>query len=168
MSEVRKYVWVTKMAKPKVNTTPALKVLPPTTEAFEQNVRRAHIQTAIWKSAARSSPPAMDATKFGWERDELSRTLVPRMMPPNTAIAPPEVLQMIRCGCSSETPCYTSHCRCTAAKLPCTVFCACAARMNEHCQLQQWPVTTVQMSNNGSSVTTKFDFNVLNCVHTRV
>ena len=44
MSEVRKDVWVTKMAKPKVSTTPALKVLPPTTEAFEQNVRRAHIQ----------------------------------------------------------------------------------------------------------------------------
>ena len=117
------------MAKPKVSTTPAVKVLPPTTEAFDQNVRRAHIQTAIWKSAALSNPPAMDPTKFGWERDELSRTLVPRMMPPNTGIAPPEVLQMIRCGCSSETPCYTSHCRCTAAKLPCTVSCACRGEM---------------------------------------
>ena len=49
MFDVHKDVWPTKMGKPKITTTPDLKVLPPTTEAFEQNVRHAHIQMAIWK-----------------------------------------------------------------------------------------------------------------------
>ena len=51
MSLARIDVWLRKMAKPKLSKTPELKSLPPTTEAFEQNVRRAHILTAIWKSA---------------------------------------------------------------------------------------------------------------------
>ena len=41
MYNIRKDVWATKMVKPKVTTTPDLKFQPPTTEAFEQNVRRA-------------------------------------------------------------------------------------------------------------------------------
>ena len=40
-------------------------------EAFEQNVQPTHIQTVIWKSVARSNPPAMDPTKFGREGDKL-------------------------------------------------------------------------------------------------
>ena len=79
--DVRKDVCATKMGKPKVTTTPNLKVLPPATEAFEQNVRRAHIQTAIWKSAVKSEPPTLDPTKYGWARDEASRSLIPIVSP---------------------------------------------------------------------------------------
>ena len=46
-SDVRVDVWSTKMARQKVTAAPELKNLPPTAEAFEMNVRRAHIQTAI-------------------------------------------------------------------------------------------------------------------------
>ena len=111
MSDVRKDVWATKMGKPKVTTTPDLKVLPPTTETFEQNVRRAHIQTAIWKSAVESEPPTLNLTKYVWPRDEASRSLIPIMLPPNVAFALSEVLEMIRCGCLSDKPCYTAQCR---------------------------------------------------------
>ena len=125
MSDVRIDVWSTKMGRKNVTTAPQLKNLPPTTEAFQMNVRRAHIQTAIWKAAAEADPPAMDPTLYGWKREEASRSLVPVLLPPNVALAPSYILEIIRCGCSSERPCFTAQCRCTAAKLPCTIFCTC-------------------------------------------
>ena len=48
MSDIRVDVWSAKMARRKVTAAPELKTLPPTSEAFELNVQRAHIQTAIW------------------------------------------------------------------------------------------------------------------------
>ena len=125
MSDVRIDVWSTKIGRKSLTTAPELKSLPPTTEAFEMNVRRAHIQTAIWKSAGEADPPALDPTLFGWKREEVSRSLVPILLPPNVALAPSYILEIIRCGCSSERPCFTTQCRCTAAKLPCTMFCTC-------------------------------------------
>ena len=57
---------VQKMAKPKLTKAPELKSLPPTKEAFELHVLKAHIQTAIWKSANDSRPPELEPTKYGW------------------------------------------------------------------------------------------------------
>ena len=116
---------VLKMAKPKLLKALELKFLPPTREAFELHVLRAHIQPAIWKSANDSRPPELEPTKYGWERDVVSKSLVPITLPPDIALAPPEVLELIRCGCSFQTPCSTAQCRCSAAKLSCTVFCTC-------------------------------------------
>ena len=118
MSLVRADDW----AKPKLTKAPKLKSLPPTKEAFELHVLRAHIQTAIWKSANDSRPPELEPTKYGCERDVVSKSLVPITLPPDVTLAPPEVLELIRCGCSSQTPC---SCRCSVAKLSCTVLCAC-------------------------------------------
>ena len=40
---------------------------------------------------------------------------------------PDTILKMIRCTCSSETPCKSSRCGCNRAKLACTMFCSCQA-----------------------------------------
>jgi hypothetical protein len=69
ISDVRVEVWSRKMGKAKLKSAPEFKILPPTTEAFQENVLRAHFQTAIWKSALDSSAPLLDATQFGWMRD---------------------------------------------------------------------------------------------------
>ena len=74
---VRVDVWSTKMARRKVTAAPELKNLPSTTQAFEMNVRRAHIQTAIWKSACEAEPPKLDPTVYGWKRDDVSKSLEP-------------------------------------------------------------------------------------------
>ena len=110
------------MAEPKLTKARELKSLPPTKKAFELHVLKAHIQTAIWKSANESRPPELEPTKYGWRRDIVSKSLVPITLPPDVALAPPEVLELIRCGCCSQTPC---SCRCSVAKLSCTVFCTC-------------------------------------------
>ncbi len=47
------------------------------------------------------------------------------MVPSEVKMAPPEVLELIRCGCSSSNPCSTARCSCSASKLPCTLFCTC-------------------------------------------
>ena len=114
-------MWSRKMAKPKLLKTPELKSLPPTTEAFEQNLRRVHFQTAIWKSANEPDPPQLDPTEYSWTRDEASK-LIPIMVPSVVKMAPPEVLELIRCGCSSSNPCSTARCSC---QLPnCPAYCS--------------------------------------------
>lgn len=88
-------------------------------------MKRAHIQAAIWKSALTASPPPVDVTEYGWSRDEASSTLKPVSLPPGVAVAPPSVLELIRCGCASKEPCKSAKCGCEAAHLPCTFFCSC-------------------------------------------
>ncbi len=100
------------MDKPRLSKAPELKTLPPTTEAFEQNVLRAHIQTAIWKSTNEPDPPQLNPTEYGWTRDEAKKSLNPVMVPSEVKMAPPEVLELVRCGCSSSNSCSTARCSC--------------------------------------------------------
>jgi hypothetical protein len=74
---------------------PELRSLQPSREAFKVNIQRAHIQTAIWKSALDSEPAALDPAEYGWERNERTRFMIPVTLPPNVIVAPPEVLDMI-------------------------------------------------------------------------
>ena len=77
MSDIRDEVCSRKMGNAKVTTEPELKTIPLTIKAFEENVRRADIQTAIRKLALDSSPPSLDATKFGRTLDEAIKSLTP-------------------------------------------------------------------------------------------
>ena len=61
------------------------------------------------------------------------------MFPPNITAAPPEVLKMISCKCSSEKPCSRRNCTCSGAQLSCTEFCACHAFQCEN----QWTVREI-------------------------
>lgn len=127
MSELRYVVWAKKMANARVTSAPKLKNLPPTQEAFAQHVYRAHLQTMIWKSALCSAPPpAADPTIYGWTKKEDGQ-LTPVTLPNHVCPAPANVLQMIKCGCSSSTPCSTARCSCMAAQISCTMFCSCHA-----------------------------------------
>ena len=118
-----------------------------TTEAFDMNVRRAHIQTAIWKSACEAEPPKLDPTVYGWKRDDISKSLELVHLPTNVALAPQDVLEIIHCGCLSEKPCLTAQCRCNSARLPCTMFCRPqAARMKRRWLVLERKMTKLMMS----------------------
>jgi len=65
MSEGRGEVWSRRMDRKKVTKTPEFKSLSPSKEAFENNTKQAHIQTAIWKSTLNTEPPALDPVEFG-------------------------------------------------------------------------------------------------------
>ena len=89
---------VQKRSQKKVTTGPDLKILPPSTQAFKENVNRAHFQATIWKSALSTNPSKVDITKYGWSRDDASKTLKPVTSPSDIHLAPLSVLILIKCG----------------------------------------------------------------------
>ena len=104
---------------------PKLASVPPTNEAFNENVTRAHLQVAVWRNALQPDPPAIDPTAFGWSLEEASKTLIPTTLPSDTPLAPDDLLKPVRCSCSSETPWKTHRYGCSSASLACSVLCAC-------------------------------------------
>ena len=115
MSSVRYKVWATKMSNPGRCAAPKLKTLPPTTQAFQEHVYRAHFQTALWRAALHTHPPPLEAVHYGWKRDEASRTLLPIPVSPDESPAPLYILELIMCSCSSDRPCATARCGCASA-----------------------------------------------------
>ena len=125
MSDVRFASWLKKNAKRGISSAPPLKSLPPTTEAFCEHVKRCHFQTSIWKSADQPNPPHLIATHYGWEKEVVTKSLLPVALPAMTLCAPNEILMMIKCNCAAENRCKTGHCGCKSAGIACTLFCSC-------------------------------------------
>ena len=123
MTECRVLMWKQKTGKSGASS-PKLCSLPPTSEAFLENVRRCHLQVAIWRSALEVSPPQMDPCKFGWELDQQG-VLIPCTVSAGTNLAPPFVLKLIRCNCKTSS-CQTANCSCS--RIGCTIFCLCGGR----------------------------------------
>ena len=123
LSSARYEVWLSKTSKWKTTGAPKLKFLPSTSEAFEQNVRRAHYQVCIWNAALEKDPPDLPQTDFGWEKDEATKSLLLVTVVEGVALAPPDVLKLTRCGCATDQPCANARCTCATAQLSCTIFC---------------------------------------------
>ena len=126
MSEKRYHAWLRKTSSGKLSSAPKLSSLPPTTEAFTQNVLRAHCQCAIWLSTLSPDPPNIDPANFGWKRDEDNECLVPVMLPPGIDALPKEVQKLMACGCQATEPCGKGNCSCRTLRLTCTIFCKCS------------------------------------------
>jgi len=86
----------------KVNSSTKLCGLPPTTEAFEQNVYRAHFQVAQWHSALSGNPPPLNAVDCRWEAVETNKCRIPRNMAEGVPYAPEQILKLVKCSCASE------------------------------------------------------------------
>ncbi|KAG0693693.1 hypothetical protein GWK47_027412 [Chionoecetes opilio] len=123
MTKIHQKLWAQKTGKS--TAAPKLCSLLPTTEAFEQNVRRAHHQVAHWYSALSGDPPTLAAVEHGWEADDTNNCLSPRNMEDGVSYAPEHILKLVRCGCTSERACRGEKCGCMGRQLPCTMFCTC-------------------------------------------
>ncbi len=42
---------------------------------IKENTKRAHFQACIWKAALDEEPPKLDPLKFGWVKDDSSKSL---------------------------------------------------------------------------------------------
>ena len=124
MTEARITAWLTKTGRKSALRIPKLCSLPPTTEAFEENVKRAHFQCVIWRNALQE-PPDLDPTKYGWSKDDNTNSFKPIMLPSYKSPVPDHILKLDCRSCTSETPCSSSKCGCVAAYLACMVFCPC-------------------------------------------
>lgn len=122
-SRNRRIIWMSKTDGAKKSAKPpALRSLPPTDEALEMNIKRAHYVAIMWKNCITGTPPELDPCNYGWERD--GESLRPIMLPDGTDIAPERVLQMTRCKCSTSK-CKTQRCSCVKAGTTCSDYCGC-------------------------------------------
>jgi hypothetical protein len=122
MTEYRVKSWRMRTARAGTSSM-KLCTMPPTNEAFYENLLRCHFQVAIWKSALDEVPPNLDPLEYGWEQDH-EDMLIPRTVAAGTLSAPNAILQLIHCKCKSSGPgCRTATCSCS--KLGCTMFCHC-------------------------------------------
>ena len=58
-------------------TTPPLNPQQPTSETFAENVKRAHVQAAIWHASTDQYPPNIDPTLYRWKQDEINKVPTP-------------------------------------------------------------------------------------------
>lgn len=96
-----------------------LEHLPPTSNAFEQHVKRTVFQsTHCWSYCLKQHMPVIDPGLWGWNRQD------DRWMPVWMTI--PEVSEMCRelIHCCCKKACAT-RCKCVKANLPCTGLCQC-------------------------------------------
>ena len=126
MSDIRYKIWTTKFGNT-ATSAPKIQALPPTTEAFVENVKRSHLQTGTWKAALSLDPPALDPVEYGYVRHEPSKTLLPTTVPDGVTLAPDEIMTLIECNCEGASACRNMRCSCSRSKLPCTLFCKCKA-----------------------------------------
>ena len=98
MSDIRYKIWTTKFGNTATSTT-KIQSVPPTTEAFIENVKRSHLQMGTWKAALSLDPPALDPVEYGYVKHEPSKTLLPTTVPDGVTLATDEIMTLIKCNC---------------------------------------------------------------------
>ena len=107
-------------------------ILTADTRSIRAKCEAGTFQVSVWKAALEKGPPELAPTHFGWEKDEASSSLLPVTISEGVALAPMDVLKVIRCGCATDQPCATARCMCATAQMSCTIFCGCHG-MEECC-----------------------------------
>ena len=94
-------LWFKEMSNQKLNSAPDLKVLPPTSEAFEQHILRAHFQAATVSGEVRSIQIHLLSVprSVGGRSLKATNILEPIALPPDVTPTPEDVLQMVKCSC---------------------------------------------------------------------
>ena len=99
MSDIRKYLCEKKTNVAKLSSKPRLCTLPPTDEALELNIKRAHYQTMVWYACLQHDPPCADPCHYGWLWLG-KRCRNKDMVPSGVNTAPEQVLRNTRCNCT--------------------------------------------------------------------
>lgn len=118
MNQLRHTIFTTK------KDTPKIKSLPPTDLALNEHIKRAHLQTMLWKAADQKNPPEVDISDFGWN----ITAGVPIPHTGVSVVAPVELMKVVACGCTALNTCSRNNCSCKTAGVSCTAFCKCTAQ----------------------------------------
>ena len=132
-------MWMRKTEGAKLSAKPPLlKTLPPTDEALELNIKRAHFAASMMKCCVTGKLPNMNPCEYGWELDTDEVSLKPTMLPDGVEITPKAVLQTTRCNCNTSK-CRTNKCSCAKARIPCSDFCGCSKSDTDDCE-NRWGI----------------------------
>ena len=77
----------------------------------------------LWKAAYRNQPPKVCLCDYGW----VMSAGTPSPVRASKYVGPPELMKVIECSCSCDTPCRRKNCSCTLAGLSCRTSCKCEA-----------------------------------------
>ena len=89
--------------------------LPPSERAAVFHAKRVHLQAVLWRSLGATH---LDPIQWGWRRD--GNVLAP--ITTDQAVAPDEILNVVRCKC--KTGCSSSLCSCRKHNLKCVAACS--------------------------------------------
>ena len=103
---------------------PSPKSILSTDEALYLNILRARYQSIQWHNSLHQDFVPPDACQYGWSKDFATKSLHPIMLPPETMIAPEEVMISIKGACKSSN-CNTNMCGCKKIGVKCSEFCLC-------------------------------------------
>ena len=77
-----------------MNAVKDLKFLPPTENALELNLKRAHYQRSIWKNVKSINPTNLSPEEYGWMKDTANKCLEAIPFEAETSIAPDFFINM--------------------------------------------------------------------------
>ncbi|KAI0223763.1 hypothetical protein LSAT2_025126 [Lamellibrachia satsuma] len=93
MSNARLNGWAAQTSEG-FTSTPKLCSLPLTTEAFEENVKRAHHQVCVRRSLKDTDPPELDPERYGWKKGVHNKSLSLTTVPKEVSLAPAAILRL--------------------------------------------------------------------------
>ena len=104
MTETRQKLWTSKVGR-SLASAPKLATLPPTNEAFGENVASPSVSSYL--EACYGARPTITRVNFLWLVTRLfnSNSLMSTTVPEGTLLAPVQLLKLIRCSCESDMPC---------------------------------------------------------------
>ena len=95
--------------------------LPPTQDALNQAILRAHYQATVWNNDTTVNPLIPSPQTYGWKSEGGEWIPVTTTQLP----APNSVLHLVKCGCT-KTKCQRASCTCRKAGFRCTDMCGCS------------------------------------------
>ena len=82
--------------------------------AFEENVKRAHLQATIWQTALNTGPPDIGSYDYVWLKYDHFKSLQPKTIPHDQQFAPSVILKITQCLCATNQPYSLMRCSCTS------------------------------------------------------
>lgn len=98
-------------------------LFPPTDDAFQQHLKRANYQVAIWTNSHVAKPELWNPNGNGWQLKD--NKLEPVLFQQDAA--PKEVRDLTHLYCTDDDCRQSRTCHCIDAGLSCTEFCSCGA-----------------------------------------
>ena len=87
-------MWNNSTAESK-SDAPKLESLPPTDESFFPNLKRSHLQRAVWRCSLNADPPTVDICLYGWGKDDKTKDLIPLPVAPDVCLVPQEIMWLM-------------------------------------------------------------------------
>ena len=75
------------------------------TNHFFQNLKRSHLEKAVWRCLLNADPPTVYINLKGWGKEGKTKYLIPLPVALDVCLVPEGIMKVFTCGCDSENLC---------------------------------------------------------------